>query len=71
MTVMLILLAAAALFVAIHRTSRLLALDEDWERSVSPCVEDLELLLSASEETGDDRGWALWRPDFNQKKVCL
>ncbi|WP_220810138.1 hypothetical protein [Noviherbaspirillum aridicola] len=71
MTVLLILLAAAALFAAIHHAAPLLALDDDWERSLPPAVEDLELLLTAGDEHEDDRGWVLWRPDFNQKKVFL
>lgn len=49
MTILLITLAAVALFAAIHRVAAPLALDEDWERDIPPYIEDLELLLSADE----------------------
>lgn len=57
MTILLILLVAGILFAAIHRAAPLLALDDDWERDLPPCVEDLELLLAGDDEAGDDRRW--------------
>lgn len=71
MTLLLILIAAAlALIAAAHYVDPCFALEDEWDRS-APTLQDLELLQMSEDRQQDAHPWALWRPDFNQRKLSF